>query len=83
MSVAPVVRERSPSEAIIEAVADREGVDPTDLDVPLFEAIDPEALDSLVRTAERGQTSLRIEFTYYGYEVAVATDGSVDLSRAG
>ncbi|WP_218836421.1 HalOD1 output domain-containing protein [Halorarum salinum] len=67
---------------MIEAVAAREDTDSTNLDVPLFEAVDPEALNDLVRTADAGsdRSPLRIEFTYYGYDVSVSADGSVDVS---
>ncbi|ELY86610.1 hypothetical protein C483_19410 [Natrialba hulunbeirensis JCM 10989] len=45
----------SPSQAIIEAVAAREGVDPTEIEPPAYEplysVINPEALDSLFRDA--------------------------------
>ncbi|AGB39397.1 HalOD1 output domain-containing protein [Natronococcus occultus] len=38
---------RAPSVRVVEAVADAEGVDPTDLETPLYEAIDGAALDRL------------------------------------
>ncbi|ADD03607.1 uncharacterized protein Nmag_0007 [Natrialba magadii ATCC 43099] len=48
----------SPSQAIIEAVADREGVDPTEIEPPaydpLYTVINPEALDSLFRDVTHG-----------------------------
>lgn len=83
MSSASVVQEVAPSRAIIEEVAAQEGVDPVDLDVPLFETIDPEALDTLVETADTGysDTTLLLEFTYYGYDVGVSSDGAVSVSR--
>lgn len=81
MIVEQVAKELSPSESVIEIVAANEGVDPTELTVPLFEAIDPDALDTLVGSPS--QPPLQIEFTYYGYEVAIASDGSVHVSRDG
>lgn len=80
----PAARELSPSESVVEAVAAREGVDPVDLDIPLFEALDPDALDTLVRSASAGtdQSSVRVEFTYRGYEVTVTEDGAVEVSRS-
>ena len=83
MSVAAVVEEVSPSESVIESVATREGVDPMDLDVPLFDAVDPDALDALVRTGsdEGNRPPIQVSFTYLGYNVIVASDGLVHVSR--
>ena len=71
----------SASERVVEAVAARKGVDPLDLVVPLFESVDPDMLDLLVRTADDGadRSSARVEFVYDGYQVTVTADGSVDL----
>lgn len=60
--------------ALINAIADQEDVDPTELNPPLFDVLDPEALDSLFRTTEGGVT-----FTYLEYAVAVQSDGTVEL----
>ena len=78
----PAPRTVSASERVIEAVADREGVDPMDLDVPLFESVDPDVLDLVVRSADGGthRSTVRVSFSYYGYEVSVAADGSVDVA---
>lgn len=57
-------------ERVIHAVADVEDVGPTDLD-PLYETIDPEALDTLFKPDVGG----RIEFTYEGHDVVVHADG--------
>lgn len=62
------------SSAVLAAVAEREGVEPAELDRPLFDAIDPDALDALF---ERG--SGRVRFTYLGYTVVAHSDGRVDL----
>lgn len=83
LSVSAAGRETNPSETVIDEVAAREGVDPLDLERPLFESIDPEALDSLVESAvERpGRSPVEIEFSYAGYDVTVTSDGSVDVSE--
>lgn len=72
----------SPSSAVVERVAAREGVDPTDLDVPLFDAIDPDALDSIVRSSDpdRDDGLGTVRFAYYGYEVTVRADGTVRVA---
>lgn len=73
-------RNRTPSEAVVEAVADAEGVEPTDLR-PLYEVVDPDALDSLFRERlGRGEPALGlITFQYQGYRVQVDEDGRVTL----
>lgn len=82
MEVQSSLRACPPSEAVVERVAAREGVDPTELGVPLFESIDPDSLDRLVREASSERTPpIRVEFTYYGYDVTVASDGSVTVSE--
>ncbi len=62
------------STAVVRAVADREGVDPIELDEPLYEVIDSEALDELFASGDGSVT-----FEYYGYEVTAHSDGQVDL----
>ena len=54
------------SEAIVVAVAEREGMSPLEIP-PLFETIDPDALDSLFRERSAG----RVSFEYAGYEVVI------------
>jgi len=68
----------SPTETVIDEVAAREGVDPIDLKVPLFETIDPEALDKIVQSAidDPGRSPVEIEFTYAGYDVTVSSADS-------
>ena len=66
------------SQRVVEAVADAEDADPLDLKVPLYEAVDPDALDSLFRASDDGVEGV-IEFTYYGYQVRVTSAGHVSL----
>ncbi|WP_254530076.1 HalOD1 output domain-containing protein [Natrinema gelatinilyticum] len=61
------------STRVIQTVAEREGVAPTDLP-PLYDAIDPEALDSIF-TAGQGH----LVFPYYGYRITVSGDGRLDV----
>ena len=68
----------NPSDAVLEVVAAVEGCDPTELDVPLYECIDPDALDAVVDSP----LSRRIRFTYHGYELAVDGDGTVTVVGA-
>ena len=70
---------------VIAAVAEREGVDPMEIEPPEYEAlydvINPEALDSLFAPREDGTSrgSGRVEFVFCGYHVVVASDGEVDV----
>lgn len=71
---------QSASGAVVERVAEAEGVDPLDLD-PLYEAIDPDALDKLCGGVGRdGRPSARIVFDYHGYTVVVDGPDSVTLT---
>jgi hypothetical protein len=60
---------------VIEAVAAREGVSPTELPEPLYESIDPDALDALFQVGTG-----RVLFEYLSYEVTVTSDGDVELA---
>jgi hypothetical protein len=63
------------SAAVIREVATREGVDPTELDGSLYEAINPDALDLLFNESEGS-----VVFEFYGYIVSVDSEGEVDLT---
>lgn len=67
-------RQQGLSSAIVVVVADAEGVEPTELAEPLFNAINPGALDSLFRSGE-GQ----VTFEYLDYEVTAHATGEVDI----
>ncbi|WP_247000871.1 HalOD1 output domain-containing protein [Halosolutus gelatinilyticus] len=68
---------------IVEQIAEREGVDPIDLDVLLYDVIDPDALEALTNGTGDRQTQaiLRVEFTYYGYAVTVDGNGKVSIDE--
>lgn len=65
---------RRVSDRIIERVSEREGTDSLELDEPLYRAIDPDALDALLRTSNE---DLTVEFTYLGHRIVVQGDGRV------
>lgn len=71
---------------VIAAIAEREGVEPTEIEPPeydaLYEVINPEALDSLFAPRENGalRTSGRVEFDYCGYHIVITNDGEVNVS---
>lgn len=68
-----------PSQEVVERVATREGVDHTDLD-PLFDVIDPDALDRIVQSGRGTASPVHLTFTYHGYEISINGEG-VQLSR--
>lgn len=70
------------SHAVVERVAALEGVDPTEL-VPLYEVINPEAVDKLVGTADGSGSPLAIDFRYHGHEITVTGEGVVHIDGDG
>lgn len=60
----------SASEAVIHTVARQTDRDPLELP-PLFDVVDPDALDALVRQMRRGD----VTFEYAGQTVTVDCDG--------
>lgn len=64
----------STTSRVLEAVAVTSGIDPLELP-PLYDVLDPDALDVLVVSMSDGKLS----FTYAGYRVEVDADGEVRL----
>jgi hypothetical protein len=62
------------SRAVVEAVAARDGIDPVDVETPLYEVVDPDALDALF-DGRAGE----VTFEYSGYRVTVTESGEVTL----
>ncbi|QLG48016.1 HalOD1 output domain-containing protein [Natrinema halophilum] len=73
-----------PSLTVVERIADLEETNPAELTPPLYAAIDPDALDTLVQSSatKPRQTVNRISFTYCGYDVDVRSDGEIDIAKA-
>lgn len=71
------VTDRPLGEAVVQAVADLEGVDPMALP-SLHDSVEPDALDQLVshRSSDSNAT-LAVMFTYAGWNVFVRGDGTV------
>ncbi|QCS41689.1 HalOD1 output domain-containing protein [Natrinema versiforme] len=65
---------------VVEGVAAHEGVDPVELEPPLHEVIDTDALDALFQST--GDSSATIEFTYRGKRVCVDDSGQVQVTEA-
>lgn len=76
---------KTPSRAVIEAVAEAEGIAPTELNPPDYEplhtAVDPEALDALFADRASGapRSDGTVSFRYCGYRVTVDADCDVSL----
>jgi len=68
----------SPSETVVEAVAEFKDVDPVDLSPALYDAVDPDALDALF--GADGFADGRVEFVYAGCEVEIDSAGQVVVS---
>lgn len=70
---------RAPSTAIVQTVAVAADAEPTSIE-PLYESVDPDALDRLVRSYEDGSTDVVVTFPLAGHEVTVHGDGEVVVS---
>lgn len=69
---------RSVSKAVIDAVAAVEGIPPTELTPPLYDVVDPEALQSVFA----GKASMgKVIFNYNSCEVSVNADGYVAVEH--
>lgn len=64
----------SPTEAVLYEVAGKKGVPPEELNPPLCDVIDPDALDAIF-LADTGH----ISFDYHGYVVTVDHSGNVNI----
>lgn len=75
--------EERPSVAVVSAVAMVLEVDPMSLR-PLYEVVDPEALNDVVAPDEDGErtVSTAVRFRYHGCDVAVYGDGRVTVSQS-
>ncbi|WP_435175994.1 HalOD1 output domain-containing protein [Halorussus sp. AFM4] len=76
--------DESLSAAVVRAVAavsDRSSAgDPREALDPLYDSVDPDALDALFRHADDSQTGA-VEFAYCGYEVTVDSTGLVTVTE--
>ncbi|APX98460.1 HalOD1 output domain-containing protein [Natronorubrum daqingense] len=69
------------SQRVVSAVADATDTDPCELE-PIFNAINPESLDSLFEPTNGGASRANgtIAFEYAGCDVTVSADGAIDVS---
>lgn len=68
--------DRLPSVAVVEAVAAAEDVAPAELD-PMYDEIDPEAIDRLFTGGSDGRPSAILRFSVSGWRVFVRGDGAI------
>ncbi|MEA5389576.1 HalOD1 output domain-containing protein [Haloarculaceae archaeon H-GB2-1] len=70
--------------AVVTALAAHEGVDPTRLEPPLYDVIDPDALDELFTGFEGNPSEppAVVTFRYGDCVVEVTSDGSVAIQDA-
>lgn len=71
------------SAAVVEAVAEAEDISPAEVRPPLYEAVDPDALDDLfaARSTLTDRSGGYVIFPFCGYEVTVYGNGDVTLSE--
>lgn len=76
---------QAPSDAVVEAVATSEDVPSTHLDPPLYDAVDPDALDALFESRATDDGVVSVGFAYGGYAVTVHDRGErvVELIELG
>lgn len=67
---------------VVAAVARASSVETTDLE-PLFESIDPDALDALTTDHDGRTSNLRISFDYEGHSVTVCDRGWLQIGEQG
>lgn len=67
------------STAVVMALADVAGVDPAEIGVPLYDVIDPDALDNLFSDKHDGSPRMggKVIFTILDYEVTVQSYGEI------
>lgn len=69
-----------PSEAVVRAVAAISGDEPFEL-TPLYEVVDPDALDALFLPTHDGPTEREgeVAFNYCGYRVEIRSYGVIEI----
>ena len=66
---------------VVEAVAQKEGISPSEVSPPLYSVVDPEALDALVQPETDSDTDrIEIRFTYLEYLIRVQNGSEVSIS---
>ena len=69
--------DRPPSIAVVETMAKVRGAEPTELDITLYELVDPDALDSLFLGRDVGNLEVRLQVDRH--LVTIGGDGSIQV----
>lgn len=71
-----------PSTGVVNAIADHEGTSPHEIGPRLYDAVDPDALDSLFRQRVDGRIrdGGKAVFKYRGYEITYESDGWIRIA---
>ncbi|RQG90591.1 HalOD1 output domain-containing protein [Natrarchaeobius chitinivorans] len=64
---------------VVRTIAEREDINPTELDPPLHTAINTEAVNQLFEPTTDGSRSGSVWFEYGGWTVRVLVDDSIDV----
>lgn len=67
---------------IVDEIADREGVDPVDLDPRLGEVVNTDLLDAIADDADSRNDGLSptVDFEYHGYTVSIDSGGAISVT---
>ena len=68
--------EITPSTGVIETIAVAANCEPTAIE-PLYETLDPDALDAVIQSGAGGTT---VQFVFAGYDVTVHSNGAVAVT---
>jgi len=70
-----------PSWQVVETVAHEVGISPLELSQPLYDVLDPDALDALfVSPFSRTPGPVQVTFEYQGYDVTVVGSDESDVT---
>lgn len=64
------------SEQVVQSVANQANTDSLELP-PLFDTLDPDSLDALIRVMDKGEVS----FDYAGYNITVTSQGAIEIDE--
>lgn len=72
-----------PSQAVVNAIADYQGLSPSEVEPKLYTVIEPDALDRLFESTPTGddRSNGHVSFTYGDVDVRVDADGNVSLEE--
>jgi len=69
------------SVAVIQALAEARGVGIDEIEQPLYDVVDPDALDRLFTDRGRADVMGRVVFEFDAHEVTVHSDGDILVRR--